>query len=54
VTSFLWAVAFALFILVGGIATGFSSADAFMAAVVAAPAIFLFVRICGEDDPDRL
>jgi len=53
VTSFLWAVGFALFILLGGMATGFSTADSFMVAAVAGAAIFLFVRIYGEDDPSR-
>ena len=53
VTSFLWAVGFALYILVGGIAVGVSSADSLMLAVVSGAAIFLFVRIYGEDNPRR-
>jgi hypothetical protein len=51
VTSFLWAVLFALFILLGGMAVGFSAADAFIAAAVAGAGIFLYVRVYGEDDP---
>jgi hypothetical protein len=53
VTSFIWAVIFGLYILLGGIATGFSAADSFMAAAVSAAGIFLFVRVYGEDDPRR-
>jgi hypothetical protein len=53
VTSFLWAVGLGLYILLGGIATGFSAADSFMAAAVAGAGIFLYVRIYGEDDPGR-
>jgi hypothetical protein len=53
VTSFLWAVVFGIFILFGGQAVGFSQADCFFVAIVAGAAIFLFVRIYGEDDPGR-
>lgn len=53
VTAFVWAVVFALYILLGGMAVGFSTADSFMFAVVAGAGIFLFVRIYGEDDPGR-
>lgn len=53
VVSFLWAVGFGLYILVGGILAGFSAADAFMVAAVAGAGIFLYVRIYGEDDPSR-
>ena len=53
VTSFIWAVVFAVYILFGGIAVGFSSADSFVVALVAGAAIFLYVRIYGEDSPGR-
>jgi len=52
VTSFLWAIVFALYILIGGIGVGFSQADCFIVAVVAGAGVFLFVRISGEDRPD--
>ena len=51
VTSFIWAVALALFIYFGGMAVGMSRATAVVVAAVAGCAIFLFVRVYGEDDP---
>jgi len=53
VTSFLWAVGFAVFIWIGGIAVGFSGAFSFTIGAVAGAAIFLYVRTNGEDDPTR-
>ncbi len=53
VTSFLWALGFALYIWLGGVAVGISQATAFAAAAVSACLIFLFVRIYGEDQPRR-
>lgn len=53
VTSFVWAVVFAAYILFGGIAAGFSSADSLVVALVAGAAIFLYVRIYGEDESGR-
>jgi len=53
VTSFLWAVGLSVYIWLGGVAVGFSSAAAFVVAAVAGCAIFLFVRIYGEDEPRR-
>jgi hypothetical protein len=53
VTSFLWALVFALFICFGGMSVGMSRATAVVVAAVAGCAIFLFVRIYGEDDPRR-
>jgi len=53
VTSFVWAVTFALIICFGGIAVGMSRATAVVVAAVAGCAIFLFVRVYGEDDPRR-
>jgi hypothetical protein len=51
VTSFVWAIVFGLYILLGGMAAGFSTAVSFVAAAVAAAGIFLYVRVYGEDDP---
>jgi len=53
VTSFLWALGFGLFIWLGGVGVGFSGALTFVVACVAGCAIFLYVRIHGEDDPTR-
>ena len=54
VTSFLWAVLFALYIWIGGVAVGISEATSVVFAAVAGAGIFLFVRIYGEDDTRRL
>jgi hypothetical protein len=53
VTSFLWALAFGVFIWIGGIAVGFSGATSFVVGAVAAAGIFLYVRVYGEDEPTR-
>jgi SNF family Na+-dependent transporter len=53
VTAFLWALFFGLYIWLGGIAVGVHKGSAFLIALVAAFAIFLFVRIYGEDRPRR-
>jgi len=53
VTSFLWALGLAVFIWLGGMSVGMSRATAVVVAAVAGCAIFLFVRIYGEDDPRR-
>ena len=53
VTSFVWAVFFALLIWLGGVSVGFSGAISFVVACVAGAGIFLYVRIYGEDDPTR-
>ena len=47
VQAFLWAVFFFLLLWVGMLALGVSSATAFILSLVAAGAIFLFVRLCG-------
>ncbi len=47
----LWAVFFFLFLWVGMLAIGISGATAFILALVAAGAIFLFVRVRGDDRP---
>jgi hypothetical protein len=53
VSSFLWALGFGVFIWLGGIAVGFSGALSFVVGAVAGAAIFLYVRVYGEDDPTR-
>ena len=53
VVSFVWAVVFAVYIWIGGVAVGVSGASSFVVGVVAGAGIFLFVRVCGEDDPRR-
>jgi len=53
VASFLWALLFAVFIYFGGQAVMVSRAMSALSAVVAGFAIFLFVRIYGEEDPRR-
>jgi hypothetical protein len=49
VTSFLWAFFLALFIWVGLLAVGVSRGTALMLALISFGAIFLFVRLQGED-----
>jgi hypothetical protein len=51
VASFLWAVLFAVFIFYGGQAVDVSRAMSGVIAIVAGFAIFLVVRIYGEEDP---
>jgi hypothetical protein len=53
VTSFLWALGLAVFIWLGGMSVGMSRATAVVVAAVSGCAIFLYVRIYGEDDPRR-
>ena len=51
VVSVLWAVGFGLFIYFGLIAIGTSGAFAFVVALLSAGAIWLFIRLRGEDSP---
>ena len=53
VISFLWALGLALFIWIGLRAIGVENATGFVIACVSGFAIFLFVRIFGEDEPRR-
>ena len=53
VISFLWAVGLGLYIWLGSLAVGVSSATAFIVAAVAAFGIFLLVRIYGDEEPRR-
>jgi hypothetical protein len=53
VTSFLWAAGLGLYIWLGLVAVGVGSATAVVIAGLSFGAIFLFVRIYGEDEPRR-
>ncbi len=53
VQSFLWALGLALFVWLGLLAVGVSGATAFILAAVSGGAIFLFVRVFGEEEPRR-
>jgi hypothetical protein len=53
VISFLWGVGLGAYIYFGSLAVGVSSGTAFVFAALAAFAIFLYVRILGEDSPPR-
>jgi hypothetical protein len=49
VTSAIWAIGFALFIFLGSISVGLAKGPALVISVVAGGAIFLYVRLFGED-----
>jgi len=53
VTSFLWAIGLGAYIYYGSLAVGVSSGNAFIFAALSAFAIFIFVRVNGEDTPPR-
>jgi hypothetical protein len=53
VQAFLWALFFFLYLWLGMKAVGVSGATAFIFAAIIAGAIFLFIRIYGEDEPSR-
>jgi hypothetical protein len=53
VQAFLWAFFFFLYLWLGMLAVGVSGATAFIFAAIVGGAIFLFVRIYGEDEPSR-
>jgi hypothetical protein len=53
VQAFVWAVVFFLYLWLGMLAVDVSGATAFIFAAVIAGAIFLFVRVYGEDEPSR-
>ena len=49
-TAFWWAFGFGVYIWLGGVAIGWPSATSFVVAVVAGFAIFVYVRLYGEDE----
>ena len=53
VASFLWGFGLGLFLWLGMLSVGVSGATAFILAAVAAGAIFLYVRLFGEEEPRR-
>ena len=53
VASFLWAVGLGLFIWLGLLAIGISKATSFIVAAIAGAAIFLYVRVFGEEELRR-
>jgi hypothetical protein len=53
VVSFLWAFGLGLYLWLGMLAVGISKGTAFILAAVAGWAIFLFVRVFGEEAPTR-
>ena len=52
-SSFLWAFGLALYVFLGGMSVGVKPEPILIASVIAGCAIFLFVRLYGEDDPNR-
>jgi hypothetical protein len=53
VQAFLWAFFFFLYLWLGMLAVDVSGATAFIFAGILAAAIFLFIRIYGEEEPSR-
>ena len=53
VSAFLWSFGFFLYLWLGMISVGVGGGTAFILAAVTACAIFLFIRIYGEDRPRR-
>jgi hypothetical protein len=52
-TSFLWGLGLGLYLWLGMLAIGVSGATAFIIAALSGCAIFLFVRIYGEEEVRR-
>ena len=53
VSAFLWSFGFFLYMWLGMMSVGVGLGTAFVLAAVTAGAIFLFIRIFGEDRPSR-
>jgi hypothetical protein len=53
VAAFLWAFGFFLYLWLGMIAVDVDKGTSFILAAVASGAIFLYIRIFGEDRPRR-
>ena len=53
VTSFIWALVLGLLVWLFMLGIGISKSTAFIIAAVVAGAIFLLVRLYGEDEPRR-
>ena len=53
VSAFLWSFGFFLYMWLGMMAVGVNAMTSFILSAVAGGAIFLFIRIYGEDRPSR-
>ena len=53
VAAFLWAFGFFLYLWLGMLAVGVGKGTSFILAAVSAGAIFLYIRVYGEDRPRR-
>ena len=53
VSAFFWALGFFLFMWLGMIAVGVGKGTSFILSAVAGGAIFLYIRLYGEDRPTR-
>ena len=53
VSAFFWAFGFFVFMWLGMIAVGVGKGTAFILSAVAGGAIFLYIRLYGEDRPTR-
>ena len=53
VSAFLWAFGFFLYLWLGMIAVDVGKGTSFVLALVASAAIFLYIRVYGEDRPRR-
>jgi membrane protein implicated in regulation of membrane protease activity len=53
VVAFVWSFLLALYVWIGLLAIGTSQATSFVFALLSFAAIFLFVRLRGEDRPGR-
>ena len=53
VVSFIWGAGLGLFIFLGLVAVGVSAVTSAIFAALSAAAIFLFVRLYGEEEPRR-
>ena len=53
VSAFLWAFGFFLYLWLGAIAVGVDGMTAFILSAVAGGAIFLYIRVYGEDRARR-
>jgi L-asparagine transporter-like permease len=53
VVSFLWALGFGVYIYFGSLAVGVHAGPAFIFAALAGFAIFVVVRVFGEETPQR-
>ena len=53
VAAFLWAFGFFLYLWLGMLGVGVGKGTSFILAAVSAGAIFLYIRVYGEDRPRR-